>query len=310
MIAPKSLKKGDLIAVVSTARKVSKEELAPAIKMIEEWGLKVVLGKTIGVEENQFAGNDALRANDLQEMLDNPEIKAIWCAKGGYGTVRIIDKLNFSSFKKQPKWIIGYSDITVLHSHIHTFGIETLHAQTLLGLEKKSEETAKSIQNVLFGKDYLISYSMDSLQEYNRSGFARGELVGGNLSILYSLCGSNSAIKTNGKILFIEDLDEYLYHIDRMMMNLKRNGMFDNLAGLIIGGMTEMNDNAIPYGKSTAEIIFDTVREYNYPVCFEFPSGHIEDNRALIMGREAELNVQGSRINVQFLTSKPQNLHS
>lgn len=310
MIAPKSLKKGDLIAVVSTARKVSKEELDPAIKMIEEWGLKVVLGKTIGVEENQFAGNDALRANDLQEMLDNPEIKAIWCAKGGYGTVRIIDKLNFSSFKKQPKWIIGYSDITVLHSHIHTFGIETLHAQTLLGLEKKSEETAKSIQNVLFGKDYLISYSMDSLQEYNRSGFARGELVGGNLSILYSLCGSNSAIKTDGKILFIEDLDEYLYHIDRMMMNLKRNGMFDNLAGLIIGGMTEMNDNAIPYGKSTAEIIFDTVREYNYPVCFEFPSGHIEDNRALIMGREAELNVQGSMVNVQFLTSKPQNLHS
>lgn len=310
MIAPKSLKKGDLIAVVSTARKVSKEELDPAIKMIEEWGLKVVLGKTIGVEENQFAGNDALRANDLQEMLDNPEIKAIWCAKGGYGTVRIIDKLNFSSFKKQPKWIIGYSDITVLHSHIHTFGIETLHAQTLLGLEKKSEETAKSIQNVLFWKDYLISYSMDSLQEYNRSGFARGELVGGNLSILYSLCGSKSAIKTDGKILFIEDLDEYLYHIDRMMMNLKRNGMFDNLAGLIIGGMTEMNDNAIPYGKSTAEIIFDAVKEYDYPVCFEFPSGHIEDNRALIMGREAELNVQGSIVNVQFLTSKPQNLHS
>lgn len=310
MIAPKSLKKGDLIAVVSTARKVSKEELDPAIKMIEEWGLKVVLGKTIGVEENQFAGNDALRAKDLQEMLDNPEIKAIWCAKGGYGTVRIIDKLNFSSFKKQPKWIIGYSDITVLHSHIHTFGIETLHAQTLLGLEKKSEETGKSIQNVLFGKDYSISYSMKSLQEFNRTGLAKGEIIGGNLSILYSLCGSNSAIKTDGKILFIEDLDEYLYHIDRMMMNLKRNGMFDNLAGLIIGGMTEMNDNAIPYGKSTAEIIFDTVREYNYPVCFEFPSGHIEDNRALIMGREAELNVQGSMVNVQFLTSKPQNLHS
>ena len=317
MKTPAFLKKGDTIAIVSTARKISKKELQPSLDFIESWGLKIVLGETLDAEENQFAGSDELRTADFQKMMDDPKIKAIWCAKGGYGTVRIIDKLDFSNFKKNPKWIIGYSDITVLHSHIHNFGVETLHAQTLLGIEKKSKETEASIQKVLFGKEYSISYSAktykeafgdalqeeafdDVLQEFNRQGLAKGQIIGGNLSILYSLCGSNSALKTNGKILFIEDLDEYLYHIDRMMMNLKRNGMLENLAGLIVGGMTEMNDNPIPFGKNAKEIIFDAVEEYNYPVCFNFPAGHIEDNRALIMGRELELNVKSSMISLQF----------
>lgn len=298
MITPISLRKGDMVAIVSTARKVSKEELQPALQLIESWGLKVVLGKTIDSEENQFAGSDELRAADFQMMLDDPDIKAIWCAKGGYGTVRIIDKLDFSLFKKSPKWIIGYSDVTVLHSHIHTVGVETLHAQTLLELENKSEETANSIKKVLFGKDYSIE--VPRKDSFASLGICSGELVGGNLSILYSLCGSNSAINTNGKILFIEDLDEYLYHIDRMIMNLKRNGMFKKLAGLMVGGMTQMNDNTIPFGKTAKEIIWETVKEYDYPVCFDFPAGHLEDNRALIMGGKVKLEIKKEKVTLNF----------
>lgn len=312
MITPRSLQIGNSVAIVSTARKVSKEELQPAIQLLKSWGLNAVLGKTIGAEESQFAGSDDLRATDFQTMLDDPKIKAIWCARGGYGTVRIIDKLDFSKFKKNPKWIVGYSDITALHSHIHNLGFETLHAQMCLEIEKKTKETRESLRKVLFGEEYSISSKTstsrealgDNLQEFNRPGLAKGELVGGNLSVLYSLCGSNSAINTDGKILFIEDLDEYLYHIDRMMMNLKRNGMLENLAGFIVGGMTMMNDNAIPFGKTAKEIIWEMVKDYNYPVCFVFPAGHIEDNRALIMGRKVELNIQSSTINFQFSTSK------
>ncbi len=302
MRTPEFLQKGDTIAIVSTARKISKKELEPALEIIENWGLKVVFGKTIDAEENQFAGSDKWRTEDFQQMMDDPKIKAIWCARGGYGTVRIIDKLDFSRFKESPKWIIGYSDVTVLHSHIHNLGVESLHAQMPLDIENKTKETADSIEMVLFGKGYSVS--IERTDSFASLGIAKGQLIGGNLSILYSLCGSNSSLKTDGKILFIEDLDEYLYHMDRMIMNLKRNGMLHNLAGLIVGGMTDMNDNIIPFGKSAKEIIFDAVKEYNYPVCFDFPAGHVEDNRALIMGREVELAIQSSMINLQFSSSK------
>lgn len=317
MKTPPFIKKGDTIAIVSTARKTLREELKPALQLLESWGLNAILGKTIGAEENQFAGYDVLRATDFQQMMEDPKITAIWCARGGYGTVRIIDMLDFTTFKKSPKWIIGYSDITVLHSHIHTLGIESLHAQMPLEIEKKTKETSESLRKVLFGEKYSISYaantykvafgntlqdrtSENSFKKFNRLGFAKGEIIGGNLSVLYSLCGSHSAINTDGKILFIEDLDEYLYHIDRMMMNLKRNGMLKNLAGLIVGGMTKMNDNVIPFGKTAEEIIFDMVEEYKYPVCFHFPAGHIEDNRALIMGREVRLKVEDGNITLKF----------
>ena len=227
MITPLFVQKGDTIAIVSTARKISKEELKPALQLLENWGLNAVLGKTIGAEENQFAGSDDLRAKDFQAMLDDSNIKAIWCARGGYGTVRIIDKLDFSAFIKNPKWIVGYSDVTVLHSHIHNLGMETLHAQMCLEIENKTPDTAESIRKVLFGEQYNIEIentnSLDSLR------ILKGELIGGNLSVLYSLCGSASEMKTDGKILFIEDLDEMLYHIDRMMMNLKRS--FKKLRG-------------------------------------------------------------------------------
>jgi len=298
MIRPNFLVPGDTIAIVSTARKVLKKELEPAIVLLKNWGLHVILGKTIEAEDHQFAGNDELRASDFQEMLDNPNIKAIWGARGGYGTVRIIDQLDFSIFKKNPKWVIGYSDITVLHAHIHGMNIETLHAQMPVDIENKTEASRASIQQVLFGEPYCISYN--SSNPHTKHGSVKGELVGGNLSILYSLCGSPSAINTNGKILFIEDLDEYLYHIDRMLLNLKRNGMFDKISGLIVGGMSQMNDNTIPFGKTPEEMILEICREYDFPIAFNFPAGHVRDNRALILGREVILEVKSKNVTLAY----------
>lgn len=297
MIQPNYLQKNDTVAIVSTARKISLQEIKSAVKLLESWGLKVVVGKTIGLAENQFAGNDTERASDFQKMLDNPTIKAIWCARGGYGTVRIIDSLDFKKFKQHPKWIIGYSDITVLHSNLHHLDFETIHGIMPLNLEKNTKEAKESLRKSLFGEK--LFYEIISSKK-NIVGLAFGELVGGNLSILYSLLGSESTLDTKNKILFIEDLDEYLYHIDRMMMNLKRNGYFENLKGLIIGGMTNMHDNEIPFGKNTQEIILDIISEYNFPVVFDFPAGHIADNRTLILGRKVELKVDEKEVRLLF----------
>ena len=297
MIRPNYLKEGATVAIVSTARRISKKELIPAITILKKRGLKVVLGTSIGAEDHQFAGNDELRTSDFQTMLDHPEIHAIWCARGGYGTVRIIDQLDFSNFKNYPKWIIGYSDITVLHAHLHQLGIETLHAQMPLFIETKSDATINSIKETLFGEKYEIIIPSE---KNNINGIASGQLIGGNLSILYSLCGSPSALNTKGKILFIEDLDEYLYHIDRMLQNLKRNGMFDQLEGLIVGGMTQMHDNDIPFGKNAAEMILDICSEYDFPITFNFPAGHLEDNRALILGRKVDLMVNKNGVTLSF----------
>jgi len=299
MQTPQYLSPGDRVAIVSTARKITEKELDPALDLLKKWDLEAVLGKSIGAEANQFAGNDEIRAADLQWALNDPSVKAIWCARGGYGTVRIIDSLDYSAFKKNPKWIIGYSDVTVLHSHIHKMGIETLHAQMPLNIEKRSETSRQSIREVLFGKEYSIAYASE--ESLNRPGRAKAQLVGGNLSILYSLCGSASAIDTLDKILFLEDLDEYLYHIDRMLQNLKRNGMLGHLAGLIVGGMSDINDNSVPFGQTAEEIIREAVSEYDYPVCFNFPSGHIEDNRALVLGREVDLVITKNKITLSFI---------
>ncbi|MEX0996823.1 MAG: LD-carboxypeptidase, partial [Flavobacteriaceae bacterium] len=306
MISIPKLKKGDAVTIVSTARKISKDEIQPAIDLLKSWGLIPVLGKTIGAEENQFAGSDTFRESDFQSMLDNPEIKAIWCARGGYGTVRILDRLDFSEYKKSPKWIVGYSDVTVLHSHLHNLGYETLHAPMPVDVAKQSDEAVSCLKKTLFGEELTINY--DSRDTRSRPGIGVGQLVGGNLSILYSLCGSASAIDTKGKILFIEDLDEYLYHIDRMMQNLKRNGYFEELAGLIVGGMDDMRDNTKafgfktdnPFGKTAKEIIDEVVSDYDFPVCFDFPAGHTNDNRALILGREVELIVSDEYFSVEF----------
>jgi len=292
MITPSYLQKGDKIALIATARKISKSEIEDSIKVFNNWGLEVVLGKNIFKENNQFAGNDNERAKDFQNVLDDDSIKAIVCVRGGYGSVRIIDNIDFSNFLKNPKWICGYSDITVFHSHINkNFGIETLHSVMPVNFSNKkiTKETFESFKAALFGKK--ISYLLET-SDFSREGFCEAEIVGGNLSILYSLIGTKSDISTEGKILFIEDLDEYLYHIDRMIMNLKRAGKLDRLKGLIVGGMSEMNDNEIPFGKTAKEIISEAVSKYNYPVCFDFPAGHINDNRTLILGRKMRLEIE------------------
>lgn len=302
MRIPPYLKKGDTIALVCTARKFTPEEAQPAIKLLESWGLKVKLGQTIGLDNFQLGGSDSERANDFQTMLDNDSIQGIWCARGGYGTVRIIDKINFSNFIKKPKWIMGFSDVTVLHSHIHNLGVATLHSIMPFSVPKAEEAAKESMRKTLFGEN--ISYEIAS-SSYKKKGKANGVLVGGNLSILYSLLGSESSINTENKILYIEDLDEYLYHIDRMMMNLKRNGYFDKIKGLIVGGMTDMHDNQIPFGRNASEIILDITQEFDIPICFDFPAGHLSDNRALILGEEIEFEVTESSTQVRFMNSKP-----
>ena len=296
-IMPQHLKKGDTVAILATARKIDASTLQPGIKLLESWGLKVILGKTIGKEQNQLAGADWQRATDFQEMLDNPSVKAIWAAKGGYGTVKIVDRVDFSNFKKNPKWIIGFSDVTVLHSHMNRMGFQTLHAMMAISAPSATTAAKESLRKVLFGEK--LSYSVPH-HEFNKLGQAKGELVGGNLSVLYSIQGSVSEVDLKDKILFLEDLDEYLYHIDRMMTNLKRNGSLKDLKGIIIGGMTSMNDNDIPWGKNALEIIQETVKELDIPVAYNFPAGHIKDNRALILGGNISFEVTEKETKVIF----------
>lgn len=288
MITPPALKAGDTIAIISTARKISREELEPAVQEIEKRGFKVHFGKNLFAEDHQFSGTDAQRTDDLQACLDNPEIKAILCARGGYGTIRIIDNIDFSTFQKAPKWVCGYSDVTVLHNKISSLGIESLHSTMPINFPTNTTEAINSLFDSLEGKSIRHQFSS---HPFNRTGKAEGTLTGGNLSMLYSQCGSPTSLDTKGAILFIEDLDEYLYHMDRMMYNLKRNGYFENLAGVIIGGMSDMNDNTIPFGKTAEEIILDHFKGYKFPICFGFPAGHVDDNRTLIMGRKIKLDV-------------------
>jgi muramoyltetrapeptide carboxypeptidase len=296
MILPSYLKKGDTIAIIATARKVSQEEIQPAVVFFESYGLSVLLGKNLFESSSQYAGTDAQRAEDLQWALNDKNIKVVIVARGGYGTVRLMEHIDFTEFKKHPKWVIGYSDITVLHSAIHNIGIATMHATMPLNFSKNQEAT-RSLIKALLGKLTEI----ETEENYsNIEGVAKGQLVGGNLSLLYALSGTPYDIDTRDKILFIEDLDEYLYHLDRMMMQLKLSGKLSCLKGLVVGGMTDMKDNAIPFGKFPEEIILDAVKDYEYPVCFDFPAGHIDRNLAMYFGREVELNVMDSAI-LKFL---------
>ncbi|HET6242925.1 MAG: LD-carboxypeptidase [Bacteroidetes bacterium] len=301
MKIPAYLKKGDTIGIVSTARKISPQEVAPAVEQFEKWGLKVVFGEDLFNVFHQFAGTDEQRVLDLQKMLDEPKVKAIICARGGYGTVRIIDRLDFSEFAKNPKWIAGFSDVTVLHSHIQqNLSIATLHCAMPVNFPNDGSfcDAVETIRKALFGEP--LSYLIEN-NYLNRTGTGQGTLTGGNLSILYSLSGTCSQAITNGKILLLEDLDEYLYHLDRMMINLKRTGMLENLSGLIVGGMNDMKDNAVPFGKSPEEIVVDAVKEYNYPVCFNFPSGHIKENKAIILGGRVVLDVGAEKSSLNYI---------
>lgn len=291
MVTPHFLKHGDTVGIISPSRKINPTELEKSVAIIRSWGFKVVKGKHIFASYKQFAGEDEQRAGDFQNMLDNPEVKAILCSRGGYGSVRIIDSLDFSSFITSPKWIAGFSDITVFHSHINrNFGVATLHCDMPLnfGKEETHPDSLESIRKALTGNELLYEGETNS---FYKDGITRGVLTGGNLSVLYSLLGSVSDIETDGKILFLEDLDEYLYHVDRMMIAMKRSGKLSRIKGMIVGGMTGMRDNQVPFGKTAEEIIQEHVEGFEIPILFGFPAGHLERNLSMRLGVETELQV-------------------
>ena len=295
-----NLKNGDVVGIVSPAGFVKKDEdLHEALNLLESWNLKVKIGEHVFTKYKHFAGTDNERALDFQKMLDDDDIKAIWCTRGGYGSVRLLDKLDFTKFKKKPKWIIGFSDITVFHHVSSHFNIESLHAiMPISTIAITSENSVKqSLYNVLFGKE--LSYNFKS-NNYNRIGEASGKIVGGNLSIMASMLGSDYAYKTKNKIIFIEDVGEYKYSIDRMLQSLKLNGYFDKCKGLIIGSFTSIKKNDPPFEMTIEELILDVVKDYDFPVCFDFEAGHTKRNHTLIFGRNSILKVKKNRVILKF----------
>ena len=299
---PPYLKAGDTVAIVAPSGilKNRNDEVQQAQALLKRWGLHTVIGKHVFSKANHFAGTDDERCEDLQKALDDPKISAIWCARGGYGTVRVLDKLDFSKFKNNPKWVIGYSDITALHNQIHNEGVESLHAIMCVSLPKDESKIAASIstfKNTLFGKnlDYTLKGS-----EYNKTGTTSGQLVGGNLTMLHTMLGSKTSIDASGKILFIEEIGEYKYHIDRMLQSLKRAGYFDNCNGVIVGGMSKMRTNTKLWGSSIEQLILDALAGYNFLIAFNMPAGHEPDNRALILGRTVKLTVNKEKSVIIF----------
>lgn len=302
LIQPPYLKAGDTVAIVapSGVLKNRNDEVNRAKKLLESWQLHVIIGKNVFEKADHFAGTDDERCEDLQKALDDPKIKAIWSARGGYGTVRILDKLDYTKFLKQPKWLIGYSDITALHNQIHNLGVESLHAIMCVSLPEDLSKIDKSIatfKNTIFGKP--LNYNLKG-SSYNRAGKTEGALVGGNLTILHTMLGSKESIDTSGKILFIEEIGEYKYHIDRMLQSLKRAGYFDNCKGLIVGDMSKMRKNTTLWGSSVQQLVLDALSDYNFPIAFNMPAGHEDDNRAMIMGRTIKLDVSKEKSIVNF----------
>ena len=288
MHAPPFLKAGSKVAIVSPARKVSREEIEPALTFIQKNQWELVITEDLFGVHHQWSGTDKQRADHLQGYLDNPEIDLIWCARGGYGSMRILEFINWEIFRKHPKWLLGFSDITALTQLIvNGLGSAAIHGPLALTIGK-NEEAAMHLYSLLSGKSLTYKIAPHSL---NRNGSTKGRLQGGNLSLLYALQGSDADIIPDGAILFIEDLDEYLYHIDRMMLSLRRSGKLAKLSGLIVGGFTEMKDHEIPFGYAAEEIILHAVRDYDFPVCFDFPAGHVSKNLPIIMGAAARLEV-------------------
>jgi muramoyltetrapeptide carboxypeptidase len=298
MIIPIYLKKGDTIGIICPAGFMPLYKVETCIATLKLWGYHVVVGKTVGNQFNYFSGTDEERLNDLQLMLDDINIKAVLCARGGYGMSRIIDKINFSKFKKNPKWIIGYSDITLLHSHIYKqFNIATLHSPMAAAFNDDGykNEFVLSLQKALKGNK--VNYNCKP-HFCNKIGIATGKLIGGNLAMIAHTLGTKSAYSTKNNILFIEDIGEYIYSIDRMLIQLQRSGMFKNLAGLIIGSFTDTKDTTIPFGKSIYEMILEHISEYHFPVCFNFPVGHQTENLALKIGVAYTLNISNKKVSL------------
>lgn len=300
MIFPSFLSAGDRIRIVSPAGKVQKDKVLPGIELLMDNGFEVIVGQHAFDQHFQYSGTDQQRVSDFQEAINDPETKAIVCARGGYGAIRIVDKVDFSPLLKSPKWLVGFSDITVFHAALNKLQLASAHA-AMPGFFVENKKPTKSFFSLL--ELITTGNSNHAVQSHplNRKGDSSGELVGGNLSLIYSLQGTPWQLETSGKILFIEDVAEYLYHLDRMMQNLRLSGLLKNLAGLVVGGLTEMKDNDSLFGKTANEIIAAAVQEYSYPVCYDFPSGHITRNSALMCGATYRLeiaeNVKLNRLN-------------
>ncbi|HEY9195493.1 MAG TPA: LD-carboxypeptidase [Mucilaginibacter sp.] len=295
---PPYLKKGDKIAITCPAKKLP-APMTDAIALLQSWGLEVIIGDTLNASYHQFAGDDDLRARDLQRFIDDDSIKAIIAARGGYGTVRMIDKVDFDRFAQHPKWLVGFSDITVLHGHLFAgYHAQTIHGQMPVNIPDASARSLETLRKALFGEDLNYRFKSHAI---NKQGTAEGVLIGGNLSILVAILGSVSDPGYDNKILFIEDVGEYLYSVDRMLRCLDRAGKLKNLAGMVVGGFTDVKDNDIPFGQTVPEIVMDVVGRYNYPVCFEFPAGHIPDNCSLVLGRRVSLEVAAHEVSVNFI---------
>ena len=302
LIKPEYLKKGDTVAIVAPSGVLKNYNgyILKAKELLKSWELEVVIGENVFNDNGHFAGTDNQRSADFQLALDDKAIKAIWCARGGYGAMRVIDNLNFEKYKENPKWIIGYSDITAIHNDLHNNKSESIHGIMCKSLEKidvDNNESISLLKKTLFGEK--LSYTIEG-NNYNIEGNSNGQLIGGNLTLLHCLLGSESSIDTDGKILFIEDLGEYLYHVDRMLISLKRAGYFDNCKGLIVGDFTDMRKNTTPFGRNLKELILDIVREYDFPVSFGFPAGHGEKNYPMILGREINLEVSKQQSTINF----------
>ncbi|OIQ29919.1 MAG: LD-carboxypeptidase [Bacteroidetes bacterium MedPE-SWsnd-G2] len=295
-VQPPFLKTGDTVAIVAPSGilKHQTEEINRAKQLLSNWGLNVVIGENLWTQNGHFAGTDEERCADFQKALDDPNIKAIWCARGGYGSVRILDMLDYSKFLDQPKWIVGYSDITAIHNQVHLKGVQSIHAMMCVNLTDTmtmDNPTVLSLGAALFGKE--LSYSLKG-SSYNKVGKCSGELVGGNLTMLHSMLGSDTSLTVDGEILFIEEIGEYAYHIDRMLQSLKRAGYFENCKGLLVGDISKVRKNTTEFGRTIEEIILDVVAEYNFPVAFNMPAGHEKINEALFLGRQIELVVSKS----------------
>jgi muramoyltetrapeptide carboxypeptidase len=303
LIQPPYLKAGDTVAIVAPSGilKNREDEIERAKALLKSWNLHVIVGKRVFSQDNHFAGTDEERCEDFQNALDNPTVSAIWCARGGYGTVRVLDHLDYTKFKQNPKWLIGYSDITALHNQFHNLGYASIHALMCVSLPEdlsKIETSISSFKKAVFGES--VTYTIKG-SNYNRVGDATGQLVGGNLTLLHTMLGSETSIDVSDKILFIEEIGEYKYHIDRMLQSLKRAGYFENCKGVVVGNFTKMKkNNTALWGSSIEQLIVDALADYDFPIAFNMPAGHEKDNRAMILGKNVNLSVSSEQSTVVF----------